>query len=131
MDSLILCKFVRGALDDFYSDCGELLTAVTGQEFGEDELRSVAQRVVHLRKAFNIREGWKPADDTLPERFLSEPLPSGPARGVRLPRARLAEMIRGYNLERGWSEGGFIPASVTGNLFAELGLSGGGNVREA
>jgi aldehyde:ferredoxin oxidoreductase len=131
MDSLILCKFVRGALDDFYSDCGELLTAVTGREFGDEELRSIAKRVVHLRKAFNIREGWKPADDTLPERFLSEPLPSGPARGTRLPRARLAEMIRGYNLERGWSEGGFIPDSIAGNLFAELGLSGSGNVRGA
>ena len=83
MDSLILCKFVRGALDDFYPDCAEILSAVTGQHFDEDDLRGVGERVVHLRKAFNIREGWAPADDTLPNRFLSEPLASGPARGAR------------------------------------------------
>jgi aldehyde:ferredoxin oxidoreductase len=125
LDSLILCKFVRGALEDFYPDCGELLTAVTGREFGEEELRSVAKRVVHLRKAFNIREGWKPSDDTLPERFLSEPLPSGPTRGARLPRRRLAEMIRGYNREREWSEDGYLPDSLAAEIFAELGLAGG------
>ncbi len=123
LDSLILCKFVRGALDDFYSDCAELLNAVTGLAFDEDTLRSVAQRVVQLRKAFNIREGWVPEDDTLPERFLSEALSSGPARGARLPRARLAEMVGGYNLARGWSEDGTLPAALIRESLAELDLS--------
>jgi aldehyde:ferredoxin oxidoreductase len=123
LDSLILCKFVRGALDDFYSDCAELLSAVTGQAFDEDTLRSVAQRVVQLRKAFNIREGWVPEDDTLPERFLSEALTSGPARGARLPRARLAEMVGSYNLARGWSEDGTLPASLIRESLAGLDLS--------
>jgi len=122
LDSLILCKFVRGAFDDFYTDCAELLTAVTGEVFDEDDLRSVAQRVVHLRKAFNIREGWKPEDDPLPERFLSEPLSSGPARGARLPRARLAKMVRGYNLARDWAEDGRLPTSLIAETFKELGL---------
>jgi aldehyde:ferredoxin oxidoreductase len=123
LDSLILCKFVRGALGDFYSDCAELLSAVTGQAFDEDTLRSVAQRVVQLRKAFNIREGWVPEDDTLPERFLSEALTSGPARGARLPRARLAEMVGSYNLARGWSDDGTLPASLIRESLAGLDLS--------
>jgi len=126
LDSLILCKFVRGALDDFYSDCGELLSAVTGHRFGEHDLRSVAQRVVLLRKAFNIREGWEPGDDTLPERFLSEALTSGPARGARLPRPRLAKMVRGYNLARGWSEDGRLPKSQVEEICTELQLSAEG-----
>jgi aldehyde:ferredoxin oxidoreductase len=130
LDSLILCKFVRGALDDFYPDCAEILSAVTGQYFDEDDLRGVGERVVQLRKAFNIREGWAPADDTLPNRFLSEPLASGPARGARLPRARLTEMIRDYNLKRGWSEDGHLPASLLGALFGELGLTCAGIVDE-
>jgi aldehyde:ferredoxin oxidoreductase len=123
LDSLILCKFVRGALGDFYSDCAELLSAVTGQAFDEDTLRSVAQRVVQLRKAVNIREGWVPEDDTLPERFLSEALTSGPARGARLPRTRLAEMVGSYNLARGWSEDGTLPASLIRESLAGLDLS--------
>ena len=128
IDSLILCKFVRGALDNFYSDCAELLSAVTGQTFDEDALRSVAERVVHLRKAFNIREGWQPEDDTLPERFLSEALSSGPARGARLPRARLAGMIRDYNVTRGWNENGTLPSPLVKEIFLELGLSDEGIV---
>jgi len=79
--------------------------------------------VVHLRKAFNIREGWKPSDDTLPERLLSEALPSGPARGARLPRARLAGMIRAYNLARGWRQDGMLPETLIVQLFTQLGLS--------
>ncbi len=131
IDSLILCKFVRGALDDFYSDCGELLSVVTGQVFAEDDLRSIAKRVVLLRKAFNVREGWKPRDDTLPERFLSEALSSGPARGARLPRARLAEMVLSYNLARGWNDDGTLPNSLIGEVLEELGLSEDGIVGEA
>jgi aldehyde:ferredoxin oxidoreductase len=126
LDSLILCKFVRGALHDFYAECGELLSAVTGHHFGEADLRSVSRRVVGLRKAFNIREGWVPADDTLPERFLSEPLSSGPARGARLPRTRLAEMVRSYNLARGWNEDGMLPTSQAEEICAELELSAEG-----
>lgn len=122
LDSLILCKFVRGALDEFYDDCAGILTAVTGHDFDARALRSIAARIVHLRKAFNVREGWLPADDTLPRRFLDEALPSGPARGARLPAARLAEMIRGYNLERGWTEQGYLPAALAAKFFGELGL---------
>jgi aldehyde:ferredoxin oxidoreductase len=122
LDSLILCKFVRGALDDFYADCAQLLAAVVGHPFVEDELRIVARRIVELRKAYNVREGWQPTDDMLPERFLSEALASGPARGARLPRARLESMIRSYNLERGWSEDGFPTLVGSATLFAELAM---------
>lgn len=119
LDSLILCKFVRGAFEDFYSDCADILTAVTGETFGPERLRSVGKGIVDLRKAFNIREGWRPADDTLPSRFLSEPLASGPARGARLPKQRLDEMIESYNLERGWSADGYLPASRLTEIFEE------------
>jgi aldehyde:ferredoxin oxidoreductase len=102
------------------------LSAVTGHPFGEEDLRSVAKRVVGLRKAFNIREGWIPEDDTLPERFLSEALASGPARGARLPRIRLAKMIQSYNLARGWNEDGTLPNLQVEEICAELELSGEG-----
>lgn len=50
-----------------------------------------------------------PAEDTLPERFLSEGLPTGASAGARLPRERLEGMVRAYNLARGWSPEGWIP----------------------
>ena len=61
------------------------------------------------KKAFNIREGWRPEDDTLPERFLSEGLTEGASRGAVIPRERLQRMIRAYNVARGWTEEGYLP----------------------
>jgi aldehyde:ferredoxin oxidoreductase len=122
LDSLILCKFVRGALEDFHGDCAGLLSAVTGFDYDELELREVARRIVTLRKAFNVREGWQPEDDTLPERFLSEPLETGPAAGARLPRERLAAMIESYNRARGWSDAGDPLVRDMEQLFEGLGI---------
>ncbi len=121
IDSLILCKFLRGVFDDFYGEVAELLRAVTGWDVTREELEQVGERVVALRKAFNIREGWKPEDDTLPGRFLDEALPDGPSAGARVPRARLAEMIRSYNLARGWTEDGHLPEAVLRDLAIEPG----------
>jgi aldehyde:ferredoxin oxidoreductase len=109
MDSLILCKFLRGVFADFFAESAELLAKVTGCDFTADELRAVARRVVDARKRFNIREGWTPAEDTLPRRFLSTALPDGTAPGATLPEARLREMIAAYNRERGWSADGWPP----------------------
>jgi aldehyde:ferredoxin oxidoreductase len=106
LDCLILCKFLRGVFGDLYADSAELLRAVTGQDYDADELRAVARRVVDLRKAFNVREGWHPADDTLPRRLLEEPIAEGPVAGARLTRARLERMVRSYNRARGWSADG-------------------------
>jgi len=121
IDSLILCKFLRGVFEDFYGEVAELLRAVTGWDMTRDELEQVGERVVALRKAFNIREGWKPEDDTLPGRFLDEALPDGPSAGARVPRARLAEMIRSYNLARGWTEDGHLPEAVLRDLAIDAG----------
>lgn len=126
MDSLILCKFVRGAFEDFHEESAELLSAVTGFEYDGDELREAARRIVTLRKAFNIREGWQPQDDGLPERFLTEPLSSGPVSGARLPRERLCRMIESYNRTRGWSAEGWIPEEIWASAVRGLGLEEGG-----
>src|SRR5262249_46477664 len=102
IDSLILCKFLRGVFADIWAESAELLAKVTGWEVTADELRSVARRVVTARKLFNIREGWTPAEDTLPKRFLTTALPAGTAPGATLTAAELQSMIRTYNTARGW-----------------------------
>ena len=122
MDALVLCKFVRGAMNDFWGEAAALLEAVTGFDVTAPELRSVARRIVALRKAYNEREGWTPAEDTLPARFLEEPLPAGPVAGTRLPAARLRALIEGYNRERGWSLEGHLPEATWRELEATLGL---------
>jgi aldehyde:ferredoxin oxidoreductase len=109
MDSLILCKFLRGALRDFFAESAELVEVVTGRAISAEELRAAAGRIVLLKKLFNVREGWTPAEDTLPARFFDAPLPDGVARGVKLSREQLAAMIRAYYAARGWLEDGSVP----------------------
>ena len=71
------------------------------------ELRARAAAIVEAKKRFNVREGWTPADDTLPARFLSTATEGGPT----LTRERLQAMILAYNRARGWSDDGYPPAA--------------------
>jgi Aldehyde ferredoxin oxidoreductase, domains 2 & 3 len=53
------------------------------------ELRQAGECINTLKKLFNIREGRRQEDDTLPSRVLTEPLPTGVAQGVGLTKADL------------------------------------------
>jgi aldehyde:ferredoxin oxidoreductase len=109
MDSLILCKFVRGVFTDFFAESAAMLSAVTGWNVSAEELREVARRVVTARKLINIREGWTSEEDTLPSRLLTDAPETSEAKG--LPRERLEAMIAAYYQERGWDQGGLVPDS--------------------
>jgi aldehyde:ferredoxin oxidoreductase len=101
MDSLILCKFLRGVFDEPYSEWARLLSAVSGWEVDAEELEATARRIVIAKRAFNAREGWTRADDGLPERFLSESLEVASGRAAALTAERLDAMIEGYYAARG------------------------------
>jgi aldehyde:ferredoxin oxidoreductase len=101
MDSLILCKFLRGVFTEPFAEWAALLSAVTGWDVDGAELRQTARRIVMAKRAFNIREGWQPADDWLPQRLLSEPLPVASGRVATLTPERLRGMIDGYYAARG------------------------------
>ena len=101
MDSLILCKFLRGVFTEPFDEWAGLLSKVTGWDVDGVELRETARRIVHAKRAFNLREGWTPADDWLPERFLDNPLELGSGRTATLPAERLRAMIDTYYAERG------------------------------
>src|SRR5262245_2386353 len=107
MDSLILCKFLRGVFSDFYAEAAEMLRLVTGWNVSADELRMTAKRIVAAKKLFNIRAGWMPEEDTLPARLLECELAGDPL--ATLSHQQLAFAIAAYNTGRGWSECGSIP----------------------
>ena len=96
MDSMILCKFLRGVFEEPFSEWAYLLAAVTGWDVDSDELRRTAERIVLAKRLFNLREGWTRAEDWLPERFLNEPLELGSGRTATLTAATLEAMIDGY-----------------------------------
>lgn len=106
MDSLILCRFLRGVFDEPFAEWAGLLSAVTGWDVDEAELRATAQRIVLLKRAYNLREGWQPEDDWLPDRFLDEELQVASGRTAVLSRERLRAMVDAYWAARGLDEQG-------------------------
>ena len=110
-DSLIECKFNTFAIGA--EEFALTLSAVTGWKYTADDIMKVGERIYNLERAFNVREGvhWK---DTLPKRFLEEPLPEGPKKGQVL---RLNEMLEEYYELRGW-----VGGKPTKEKLKELGL---------
>ena len=108
MDSLILCKFLRGVFTDKFAEMAEILELITGWDVTANELRETASRIVTAKKWYNIRQGWTPAEDTLPKRFFSEELPAGASQGAMLNETRLKELVTSYNLARAWSADGYV-----------------------
>jgi aldehyde:ferredoxin oxidoreductase len=104
MDSLILCKFLRGVFEDFHAEAAEMLRLVTGWDTTAAELRDTARRIVAAKREFNVKAGWTPDEDTLPDRFFDTPLPNDPA--AVLPRERFRELVDEYHRQRAsmWPE---------------------------
>lgn len=116
LDSLILCKFLRGVLQDFYAETAEILHRITGWHVTADEMRCTARRIVTAKKLFNIQAGWRPDEDILPDRFFRESLPEEP--DASLSRERFQEAVAAYNRGRDWTAEGWPTVGV----LAELGL---------
>jgi aldehyde:ferredoxin oxidoreductase len=97
-----LCKFiVKGAMDP--ARTVELVNAATSWDWTADDLMRTGARIFDLKRLINLRLGVTRADDTLPERFLREPRPSGTAEGV-LPD--MDAMLPMYYELRGWRPDG-------------------------
>ena len=78
----IVCLFPMGLGLVVQKSLGEMLRAATGiEDFkNEDFLFTVGSRILNIERAINVREGFGRKDDTLPPRFLTEPLTSGAAK---------------------------------------------------
>lgn len=112
-DSLVVCKFVGFALGLDYQV--RFLHLVTGQDYTIDQLVEIGERIYTLERLFNVREGFSRKDDTLPERFLKEPLREGPSKDCVVP---LDKLLEDYYRIRLWDENG-VP---TDELLKKLNL---------
>jgi aldehyde:ferredoxin oxidoreductase len=111
MDSLILCKFLRRVFTEFFQSAAEMLEVTTGWDVSAEELVTTANRIVSAKKLFNIRAGWTPQEDSLPDRFLQEPQQDNSE--ARLSPEQLQVAVRLYNELRGWNaDGSIAPGSA-------------------
>ena len=74
------------------------------------DIRGVGERIINVERAFNIREGIRRKDDTLPRRFREEPLTEGESKDTVF---ELEPMIDEYYGERGWDLETGIPITET------------------
>ncbi len=103
-DALVKCDFGGfGVQPETYA---ALLSAATGQSFSADFFDRLGERIWNLTRQFNLREGLDPAEDTLPKRFMQDPLPSGPQKGHHFTAKEMDFMLKDYYSVRGWDEQG-------------------------
>jgi aldehyde:ferredoxin oxidoreductase len=109
-----ICKFiVKGKIEPQH--VAELVNAALGWNWTAADVLATGERLFNLKRLINMRFGITGADDTLPQRLLTEPRPSGSAEGV-LPE--LDVMLPEYYRTRGWSADG-VPSPAR---LAALGL---------
>ena len=101
IDSLGMCKFSNFAIgDEFFA---RMLSAVTGIHYEVQDLQVAGERIWNLERLYNLRTGLTYKDDTLPPRFLTEPLQRGGSKGQVV---QLQRMLNEYNRFRSWTTEG-------------------------
>jgi aldehyde:ferredoxin oxidoreductase len=113
VDSAGLCLFLTFGvgLDDMLPQ----LVAATGVGYDMDTLTQAGERIWNLERLWNERAGVGKGFDVLPKRLMTEPIPSGPAKGLV---SKLDVMLPEYYERRGWTPDGL----VTPEKRKELGL---------
>jgi aldehyde:ferredoxin oxidoreductase len=113
VDSIIMCKYGTMWPPMYYFDfIAKLLPPLTGiKEFGDvKNLRLIAERIVNLKRCFNLREGVGKESEVLPKRFTEEAMPTGPSKGQVCD---LEPMLREYYMYRGWDYRSGLPYEET------------------
>jgi aldehyde:ferredoxin oxidoreductase len=120
LNSIGVCQFVWGPSWQLYGpgQLVEMVRAVTGWDITLQELVTAGERALNMMRAFNAREGFTSADDTLPPK-LFKPLEGGPSDGIAITEEELASALTTYYAMCGWDSEG----RPTRAKLEELGLA--------
>ena len=110
-DSAGICIFTSFAWG--LADVQPQVAAACGEEFTLENLNLIGERIWNMERDFNNRAGFTEKDDTLPKRLLTEPVTSGPAKGLV---SKLPEMLPKYYEARGWNPDGTIKPETRARL---------------
>lgn len=117
IDSLEVCKNIAENMNILtYDKIAKLISITTGLNVSIKDVILIGERIVNIERAYIVREGIRRKDDTLPKRFLKEPIREGPSKGHVI---ELEKMLREYYKVRKWDPETGIP---TINKLKELGL---------
>jgi aldehyde:ferredoxin oxidoreductase len=106
-DALDFCIFASAPTRALtLNDMTAIVAAVTGWETSAYEFLRWGERRNHLMRVYNLREGFTAADDTLPERFFTESVPTRHSPSASLNREKFHKAIQTYYGMMGWDEAG-------------------------
>ncbi len=111
IDSLGICKVpALSIIGDFSLEMeARLVQVITGLDMSSQTLHRIGERIVHMEKIINLRQGSSPADDNLPDLFLKTPIKKGPIQGRTVD---LAPMVQAFYREMAWDDNGQPKQSV-------------------
>jgi aldehyde:ferredoxin oxidoreductase len=101
---LCMCAFVPWTM----AERMEMLRAATGWDVNAYEYLQLGQRALTLARAFNVREGFGPADDRLALRSYGPTRSGALAEGGLDPEA-LEEAVHAYYAMMGWDKETGVP----------------------
>jgi aldehyde:ferredoxin oxidoreductase len=100
--SLVLCDFLPFSVREMT----EILNAATGLPYTSESYLATGERIWNLTRLFNLRESNLARNDVLPERFSTEVLPDGPAKGQKIGKNVFEKAKAEYYALRGWTRDG-------------------------
>jgi aldehyde:ferredoxin oxidoreductase len=117
-DAAGVCKNIYNNMEVLdWDETAAWLEAVTGLDFDGPADRRVGERIVNLERLFNAARGIDRREDSLPARFVREPLNAqGESHGAVL---ELEAMLDEYYEARGWDRRRGLPKA---EKLEELGL---------
>ncbi|MFC2020244.1 aldehyde ferredoxin oxidoreductase family protein [Chloroflexota bacterium] len=120
INALGLCLMSSGNLNLGPTHFSKLFSAYTGWDVTPEDIMKFGEKIFTLLKAYTVRQGLTRKDDNLPDRFYTEPLPEGPAKGAVLSRDTIEQLLDDYYEVRGWDKTSGVP---TREKLSQLGLS--------
>lgn len=103
-----------------HKEMAEMLSALVGREYTEEDLRIVGERIYNVEQAYNARCGLRREDDSIPERFFDKKTPTSENAKIKtVDRKKFEAMKDNYYRLRGWDLKTAIP---TRERLEKLGL---------
>ncbi|MCD4718656.1 MAG: aldehyde ferredoxin oxidoreductase family protein [Desulfobacula sp.] len=105
VDSIGICSTLRAGMD--LQNLVDGFNAVTGLNMDKHMFNSAAERTINLERLYNSKLGFSRKNDTLPKRFLTEPMKKGRSAGETVD---LEVMLDEYYIVMGWTRDGLPTA---------------------
>ena len=113
MDVLCLCVFTTAPVRiTTFDEITGIVQAVTGWNISFWEIMKAGERGLNMARCFNLKHGFKPEDDRLPERMF-EKASGGPQEGSFIPKDEFQNGIKLYYEMNGWDRETGVPTEGT------------------